>query len=169
MVDLRVGLRVERAWNDDPGLLAAVRASFAYSPPGDDRATGYLYEQPGHGWPAPLAVAGPALLDDLAGLLDVCFTVVAFQAYRGGTGCDWHTDLAFDAQAVLSLGVTRTFGVRLLADDGSYGEPDWLAVHHGDLVVMPSGFQAQWQHCVPAEPVAGERVSLVFRTVERGS
>ncbi len=153
MVDLRVGLRVERAWNDDPGLLAAVRASFAYSPPGDDRATGYLYEQPGHGWPMPLAVAGPALLDDLAGLLDVCFTVVAFQAYRGGTGCDWHTDLAFDAQAVLSLGVTSTFG----------------AVHHGDLVVMPSGFQAQWQHCVPAEPVAGERVSLVFRTVERGS
>jgi len=29
---------------------------------------------------------------------------------------------------------------------------------------MPSGFQAEWEHCVPAEDVPGERCSLVFRT-----
>jgi alkylated DNA repair dioxygenase AlkB len=58
--------------------------------------------------------------------------------------------------------VTRTFGVRRPG-----AEPVWMQVEHGDLVVMPSGFQAEWQHCVPVEDVPGERVSLVFRTVAR--
>jgi alkylated DNA repair dioxygenase AlkB len=155
----KIGLH--RKWRDDPGLLDLVRGLFTYGP-GDDRATGYLYAQGEQPWPAGFAEGGPVLLADLDTLLAVRFEVVAFQAYRNGSGCDWHADGAFDAQAVLSLGTTRTFGVRR-----SGAEPVWMQVEHGDLVVMPSGFQAEWQHCVPVEDVPGERVSLVFRTVAR--
>jgi alkylated DNA repair dioxygenase AlkB len=154
-------LVVHRDWCDGTDLLAAVRQVFTYGPR-DDRATGYLFGD-GQPWPGPLAVLGPALLDDLDALLGIRFTVVAFQAYMDGSGCDWHSDDAFDAQAVLSLGVTRTFGVR--RKDGS--DLSLLPVDHGDLVFMPPGFQATWQHCVPIEQVAGERCSLVLRTVER--
>lgn len=157
----RAALHVHRGWRDDLGLLDAVRGLFTYGP-GEDRATGYLYVEGEQPWPATFAHAGPVLLDDLADLLGVRFTVVAFQAYRDGAGCDWHTDDAFDAQAVLSLGVTRSFGVRRTG-----GEPEWTRVQQGDLVYMPSGFQRDWQHCVPVEEAPGERCSLVFRTVAR--
>lgn len=155
-------LQVFPGWRADDGLLAALRETFTYGP-GDDRATGYLYADDGPGWSTPLALHGPSLLAALDELVGVRFPVVAFQAYRGGTGCDWHTDAAFDTQAVLSLGVTRTFGVRRPGAD-----VHWLPVGHGDLVFMPPGFQCEWQHCVPAEDVAGERCSLVFRTPVRG-
>lgn len=146
-------------WLPDASLLAAVRGLFAYGP-GEDRATGNLCgDQP---WPSGLE-GGPLLLDSLEALLNVRFTHVAFQAYRNGTGCDWHADTPFDVQAVLSLGAARTFGVRRPGE-----EPRWIVVRHGDLVVMPSGFQAEWEHCLPVENELGERVSLVFRTVARG-
>jgi alkylated DNA repair dioxygenase AlkB len=92
--------------------------------------------------------------------LGVAFTIAAFQAYRDGSGCGWHSDTPFGAQAILSLGMTRTFGYR--RSDGS-GET-MLRLHDGDLVFMPAGFQDEWQHCVPEEKVPGERCSLVFRT-----
>lgn len=152
-------LAVHRGWNTDSALFGAVQGLFRYGR-GDDRATGYLYTAGEQSWPAALDVAGPALLDELEQLLGVRFTIAAFQAYRDGAGCGWHTDSPFDAQAVLSLGVTRTFGTRRPA-----AEPQWLEVADGDLVVMPSGFQAEWEHCVPDEDVEGERISLVFRTV----
>lgn len=157
MSDSRAVLHVERGWRNNLGLLDALRASFTYGA-GEQRATGGLYGDGQH-WPAPLAAAGPALLKDLTALLGIEFPIVAFQAYLNGSGCDWHADTPFDAQAILSLGVTRTFGVRRLG-----GEPQWIQVEHGDLVVMPAGFQTEWQHCVPVESVAGERCSLVFRT-----
>lgn len=129
-------------------LLDQVRQCFTYAP-GDNRATGWL-EEP---WVSPL-------LDDLEHRLDVRFTASAFQAYRDGqAGCDWHADHSYDTQAILSLGASRTLGTR------------WRDVEHfdridaGDLVFMPSGFQDEWEHCIPSEPaVTGERVSLVFRT-----
>ncbi len=149
-------------WWPAADLLDAVREVVSYGP-GDDRATGYLCGD-GKEWVAPLAAAGPQLLDQLDALLSIRFTHVAFQAYRNGAGCDWHTDSPWDAQAVLSLGATRTFGVRPLG-----GELRWIQVAHGDLVVMPSGFQLDWEHCVPVEPDRpGERVSLVFRTPAKG-
>lgn len=155
-------LEVHRRWREDPGLLAAVRGLFAYGP-GDDRATGSLYVQGEQPWADGLAEVGPRLIEDLARLLGVRHEIVIFQAYRDGAGCGWHADTPFDAQAVLSLGVTRTFGVRRPG-----GEPVWTPVEHGDLVVMPSGFQAEWEHCLPVEDVTGERVSLVLRTAVRG-
>lgn len=131
----------------DQDLLPVVRSLFTYGP-GEDRATGEMSGD----WLA-------ELLDRLESTLGVRFTIVAFQAYRDGSGCGWHTDDPFDAQAVLSLGVTRTFGVRPMG-----GEPEWIRVRHGDLVYMPSGFQKDHEHCVPVEDVPGERISLVFRT-----
>lgn len=142
-------------WAGD--LLADVRASFRYNPPGDDRATGHVFLD--GEWVPGLLQSGPPLLDAVEALTGVRYPIVAFQAYRNGAGCGWHADSPFGAQAVLSLGVTRTFGVRPTG-----GEPQWHQVAHGDLVIMPAGFQDSWEHCVPTEPVPGERCSLVFRT-----
>jgi len=160
-VDLVGDLHVYRHWNDDPGLLSGVRGLFSYDA-GEDRAGGYLYIQGAQDWSASFVERGAQLLADLQHLLGVRFTVVVFQAYRDGSGCTWHADDGYDVQAVLSLGVTRTFGIRK-----PDAEPIWVSVEHGDLVVMPSGFQAGWQHCVPAEDVIGERCSLVFRAVKQ--
>lgn len=137
---------VHRGWSTDVALFALVRGCFHFGC--EDRATGYLDEP----WITPL-------LDRLDVELDVRFTIVAFQGYRHGAGCDWHADTPFDTQAILSLGVTRTFGYRPTG-----GEPTWVSVHDGDLLVMPAGFQRGWEHCVPNEDIEGERCSLVFRT-----
>src|SRR5215475_94925 len=125
-------LSLRRGWCQGDAVLSALRECFSYTPAGADRATGYLYSEGDQLWPEPLAVLGPALLGMLATDLDVKFTVVAFQAYRDGAGCDWHTDTPFDSQAVLSLGVSRVFAVR------SGDRVEAHQVHHGDLVVMPS-------------------------------
>jgi alkylated DNA repair dioxygenase AlkB len=154
-----VDLRVFRRWCTDPDLLTGVRGLFAYGA-GEDRATGYIYAAGEQDWPD--GFPGPFLLEDLERDLEVRFTVALFQAYRNGAGCEWHTDDPFDAQAVLSLGVTRTFGVRPVG-----GEPEWVEVGHGDLVYMPPGFQQEYEHCVPVEGAPGERYSLVFRTVRK--
>lgn len=153
-------LGVYRNWNTYPELLDAARRLFTYGP-GEDRATGYIYATGEQDWP--VGFPGPGLLDELDRSLGIGFTVALYQAYQDGAGCDWHTDDAFDAQAVLSLGVTRTFGVRPVG-----GDAEWLKVGHGDLLYMPPGFQQGHEHCVPVEPAPGERVSLVFRTVRRG-
>jgi alkylated DNA repair dioxygenase AlkB len=155
-------LEVYRGWGVESSLLLdALRRTFHYGP-GEDRATGVLHGE-GRTWPQPLGILGPALLGRLHRLLDIHFEQVAFQAYRNGSGCDWHTDTPFDTQAILSLGASRTFGVRRPGKT-----PQWTVVKHGDLAVMPSGFQQRWEHCVPEEPaVPGERVSLVFRTAVR--
>jgi len=154
-------VQVHRGWRPDSDLLIRLRRLFTYSP-GDDRATGYLYTEGEQPWPGELADAGPRLLADLDKLLGVRFPIVAFQAYLDGAGCGWHTDGPFDLQAVLSLGVARTFGTRRLD-----GPAEWIRVEHGDLVVMPSGFQNDHEHCVPVEEITGERCSLVFRTAVR--
>jgi hypothetical protein len=154
-------LQVYRKWNDDPELLGHVRDLFAF-PAGEDRVGCYIYSENEQHWNAGFADTGQGLLKALGQLLGITFTIVVLQAYRNGSGCDWHADDAFDVQAILSLGVTRKFGVRW-----SDGDPTWLSVEHGDLLVMPTGFQVQRQHCVPVEPLTGERCSLVFRTVAR--
>jgi alkylated DNA repair dioxygenase AlkB len=113
-------------------------------------------------WPEGLANLGTGLLAELGHLVKEAFSVVAFQGYRNGAGCPWHADTPFDAQAVLSLGATRTFGVRRPGED-----PQWTQVNHGDLVYMPPGFQNEWEHTVAEEDADGERCSLVFRTKAR--
>ena len=62
-------------------------------------------------------------------------------------------------QAILSLGATRTFGIRAVGE-----EPHWMQLRAGDLLFMPAGTQTKYEHCVPVEDEPGERISLVFRT-----
>ena len=157
---MAAGLEVHAAWAGDllPGLHDDLRRCFRYAA-GEDRATGYLFESGSQPWPPELAVRGPALLAALASKPGEAFQICAFQAYRDGAGCGWHADTPFGAQAILSLGVTRTFGVRQPGRD-----PRLIQVADGDLVFMPAGFQQEWEHCVPDEDVPGERCSLVFRT-----
>lgn len=146
-------------WYDGHHIIPALHQSFSYGIH-EDRATGSLYSKAdGQDWPAGFASVGPLLLDLLDGLTGVKFEIVAFQAYRNGSGCGWHADTPFDSQAILSLGVTRTFGIRPAG-----GEASWLRLGHGDLMYMPAGFQVGWEHCVATENVIGERCSLVFRT-----
>lgn len=157
-----------RAWTDDGhDLLDALRTQYEYSDFEPGRATGWLYSErqqdtlPPISWPEPLADYGPALLDRLEESTGVRFTAACFQAYLDGTGCGWHYDRDWDEQAVLSLGVTRKFGLRR----GEHEE--FLDLQDGDLLYMPSGFQYEWEHCVPSEDIKGERCSLVFRSPVR--
>ena len=152
-------LEVFPGWGADLRVWEQLHACFSYLP-GENRATGYLYTAGEQDWPQPMGYAGPLLLERLRRLPGTDFPVVAFQAYRDGSGCGWHADTPFAAQAILSLGATRTFAVRR----GNAGAAEELKVADGDLVFMPAGFQDDWQHCVPEEPGAAERCSLVFRT-----
>jgi len=148
-------------WHQSGELLAALRTLFTYTERSPDRATGWLYLPDGPPvtpWPPVLAETGPALLEALRRDTDVTFTACAFQAYLNGSGCEWHHDRDWGAQAILSLGVTRSFGLR------GPGGAEFLPLAHGDLLFMPPGFQDEWEHCVPAESVQGERCSLVFRS-----
>jgi hypothetical protein len=131
---------------------------YAYTARDPGRATGWVFGQPpGTPWPPPLAAAGPGLLAALERDTGTRFTAACFQAYLDGAGVSWHYDRDWGAQAILSLGVTRTFGLRSAAGE------TFLRLAHGDLLVMPPGFQEEWEHCVPAEDAPGERCSLVFR------
>jgi len=144
-VDLRIG------WLADHELVfAALRRCFTYAP-ADNRATGYLYADGEQDWPEAMAALGPWLIAELHQLLNVRFTVVAFQAYQDGNAwTDWHVDSAFGGQAILSLGATRTFGV---------GD-DLIRVAAGDLIYLADHVR----HSVRPDPeVTGERCSLVFR------
>lgn len=139
-------------------LLPAVQALYAYDDKWPNRATGWAYGMPpSPGWPFTLRDLGPVLLASLERDTGTVFTAVAYQAYRDGTGCGWHHDRDWGAQAILSLGVPRTFGLR------KAGHEEFVRQAHGDLLYMPPGFQDEWEHGVPEEDAPGERVSLVFR------
>jgi alkylated DNA repair dioxygenase AlkB len=143
----------------DEELLPALRGLYSYD--GAGRATGWLLLQdrpPVTPWPEPFAGLGLRLLGDLEETTGIRFTAACFQAYLDGAGCDWHRDPEWAAQAIVSLGVTRSFGLR---NDGGRA---FIPLAHGDLLVMPPGFQDGWEHCVPVEQVKGERCSIVFRS-----
>lgn len=161
-----VRLRVHFAWMaDDHLVLPSLRSLFSYDEErSSDRATGWVYSAgherlPAMNWPEPLTYAGPRMIEYLERDTGVRFTAACYQAYRNGAGVSWHHDRDWDAQAVISLGATRKFGIR---DAG--GHESFIELAHGDMVFMPSGFQHEWEHCVPEEDVTGERVSLVFRS-----
>ena len=155
-----------RSWRaDGPEILAALRTQYAYTEREPDRATGWLWsarqiaQLPPAPWPAELAELGPRLLAQLEEDTGTVFEAACFQAYLDGTGCGWHYDRDWDEQAVLSLGITRKFGLR--SDSGE----QFLELSDGDMIFMPPGFQYEWEHCVPVEDVTGERCSIVFRAV----
>lgn len=124
----------------------------------DDRASDWLLLPPDQDWPEPFEELGPRLLGEVSGVSGIPFTAVCYQAYLDGTSCGWHHDRNWGAQAILSLGITRTFGLR-----NADGE-ELFPMRHGDLLIMPPGFQDEWEHNLIPEKVQGERCSLVFRS-----
>ena len=153
--------RVFPGWRaGDEWILPALREVFEWD---GDRATGWLYlpdQEPVTLWPGQFAHLGPQLLAALEAEVGESFTAVCFQAYRNGSGVGWHHDRTWAAQAILSLGATRSFAVRNTA-----GNESQFLLQHGDLFYMPPGFQDEWEHSVPTEKHArGERCSLVFRS-----
>lgn len=153
------GYRLLRGWREgDQEILPALRQVFAYTEAEPDRATGWLLGPDGSPWLPSFTRLGPQLLAALERDTGFAFTACAFQAYLDGAGVGWHRDTNWAAQAILSLGVTRSFGLR------RDGTGKLLPLAHGDLLVMPRGFQEEWEHSVPEEDVPGERCSLVFRS-----
>jgi alkylated DNA repair dioxygenase AlkB len=150
----------------DQDLLPALRTLYTCV---EGRATGWLWSArqigmlPETPWPAVLEQAGPRLAGDLADATGVRFDAACYQAYRDGAGVDWHYDRDWPVQAILSLGVTRSFGLRRI--DGSVLAT--VRLGHGDLLYMPAPMQDEWEHCVPVEDAAGERCSIVFRAPAR--
>ena len=159
-------------WREnDTELLPLLRTLYSYSEREPDRATGWLWSDGQHGqlpprdWPEALKDAGPELAEAIRRKSwrspnRDAYTAAAYQAYLNGSGTGWHYDREWDCQAILSLGVTRTFGVRSREN----GKTAMVPVRHGSLLLMYPGFQDRFEHCVLPEPdVRGERVSVVFR------
>lgn len=140
------------------GLFNTVRPVIDFD--GETRASVYvLGDTP---WPPALATVGPQLLDELHATTGVRFTHALVQGYADETAdTTWHSDVTFDAQAILSIGAPRSLGVRRV--DGS--DESYVPMVDGDLVYMPPGTQDEWEHSVPAElEPRGVRLALVFRT-----
>ena len=81
----------------------------------------------------------------------------------------WHSDdePEMDSKqpiASLSLGASRTFLIRAIADKKA---AQTYLLTSGSLLVMPPGFQQRYQHCVPkSKTPCGPRINLTFRRMK---
>ncbi len=95
----------------DTELLPALRTLYSYTEREPDRATGWLYSArqigmlPVTPWPQQIMDLGDELVNDLEDATGISFAAACFQAYLDGSGCGWHYDRDWGAQAILSLGV----------------------------------------------------------------
>ena len=96
------------------------------------------------------------------------FNAVLITYYRNGDDhVTWHADDERELGdqpviASLSLGASRTFQYKPKTE----GAIEDLLLDEGDLLLMRPGFQQDWLHQVPAEPiVTGGRINLTFRQV----
>ncbi len=160
-----------------PGLLVWVRGHVGSYANSSGRTGGWLARN------TPL----PPMLEEV--VRDLCperkpaeFTEVALQCYEDGravTPC--HTDVGTEHSFILSLGpYARMLRLHRVPrevwcpDPQQCGNPDLDVIEiecvRGTVVFMDAEFYAGWHHQIPAEPeVAGERLSLVFRTKTKGS
>lgn len=96
------------------------------------------------------------------------FNCVFVNVYRNGLDSNgWHadneTELGRDPIiASLSLGASRKFLLKSNVGDERIN----LVLNHGDLLLMGSGIQNEWKHCVPkALKIMEPRVNLTFRKI----
>lgn len=156
------GLQMFPHWTQGDHEIKLLKPLVRYNPAseGMGRGTGWLYMRSEQvEWPESFAPVGAVLLSRLRAETGTDFSAACYQAYMDGVGVNWHADKDWDAQAILSLGVTRTFWVRNV-NGGEYSFP----VNHGDLLIMLPGFQDLWEHAMMAEDAPGERISIVFRS-----
>ena len=106
--------------------------------------------------------------EDIQHISGFQFNAVLLTYYRNGNDhVTWHSDDEKELGqepviASLSLGETRQFLFRCKHE----GTISSLALNNGDLLLMKSGFQAHWQHCIPTEPsIDKPRINLTFRKV----
>ena len=86
-------------------------------------------------------------------------TMALVQAYRDGQAhTGWHTDGAYARTAVLALGATRLFGLRV------DGREHLIPLSSGDLVE----FDTRLEHAVPqCSTPTGERLAVVYRSTHQ--
>ncbi|MCB9557135.1 MAG: alpha-ketoglutarate-dependent dioxygenase AlkB [Deltaproteobacteria bacterium] len=90
---------------------------------------------------------------------------VGFARYRDGQdSVAWHAETEMEhwdesIVALVSLGEPRRFMLRPRGGGASFG----FNVGWGDLVVMGGSCQMHFEHCVPKQSQAGERISVAFR------
>ena len=104
--------------------------------------------------------------------------VALLNVYRNGRDhVDWHADDEREIDqrspiASVSLGAVRTFRIRRAsgpAVGSGVRTSERLALGSGSLLVMPPGFQADWEHRIPPAKDAGRRWNLTFRVYGRPS
>lgn len=89
--------------------------------------------------------------------------------YRDGNDCvGWHSDDDYDHGgqdwiASISLGETRRFSIRSKASKESHT----LELSHGSLLLMKTGAQQRWEHCLRrTKRVVKPRINLTFRYIQ---
>ena len=117
--------------------------------------------------PEPLTGLLEALRAQVSAHIGTPLNSVLCNLYRDGQDCvGWHADdePIFGRDPVvasLSFGATRAFKVRSKADTSSQ---ESFELTHGSLLVMGTGIQPGYQHCVPkTKKVLTPRVNLTFR------
>ena len=135
----------------------------------DDQARGYKFGGGAPMRPQPWTPLLSAVLYDVESITREHFDSCFVNYYRhGNDSIAWHSDSAPGIGPVIasvSLGATRTMLFRRRT--GKRGATHRLRLAHRDLLVMPRGFQALWEHSIPKVPQAKPRLNLTFRqTVE---
>jgi len=107
-----------------------------------------------------------AITSSLGRLYGARFDRMWLNLYRDGAdSVAWHGDriqreVLEPMVAIVSLGATRTFALRLRGG----GPAVRLAASHGDLIVMGGRCQHDWEHCVPkTRRTVGPRISFTAR------
>ena len=104
--------------------------------------------------------------------------VALLNVYRDGRDhVDWHADDEREIDqrspiASVSLGAVRTFRIRRTgqpAAGSGVRKSVGLSLDPGSLLVMPPGFQADWEHRVPPAKNACRRWNLTLRVYGRPS
>jgi alkylated DNA repair dioxygenase AlkB len=110
-----------------------------------------------------------SLRDMVSQKCSVTFNCCLLNLYCDGSDyVGWHADdepvsTPGAPVASLSLGTTRTFGIKGRTKR-MVCRPRYLQLSHGDLLVMESAFQEKMKHTIKREPEITEmRVNLTFR------
>lgn len=126
----------------------------------------YLYS--GLEWPTLAMPASiEAIRQEVERMADMPLNSVLLNLYRDGQDCvGWHSDDEplfgpHPAVVSLSLGATRTFDMRTKTSPRGRQS---FQLTHGSVLLMPTGTQEGWQHCIPrTSKLVGPRLNLTFR------
>ena len=159
-------LRVTIAWRQDAMRIAGKsinlpRLTAWYGDPGTEHIYSGIRNTP-EPWTSELA----SIKARVEAAAQARFNAVLLNLYRGGgDSMGWHSDDEHDMSptiASVSLGAARTFQFRRKAPPADTVS---MRLTDGSLLIMAGGTQRHWQHRVPKEPAAGERINLTFRRV----